>query len=406
MVLESKLCAIIYAMHLSRVLITNGLIYVLLLCQLPLFAQQAVVYRYEPPEQLTDGIRTGTLKDAGLDEAKIVAGANEILKGTYPNIHSLLIIRNGRLVFEKYFVGEDFHRGKGRLGVVTHDRDTPHDLRSVTKSIVGLAVIHAVAKRKIKSLDQPIFDFFPEHSKHADGDKKGITVKNLLTMTPGLAWNEDLPYTDPANSETAMDRSADPSEFVLSQKLLSKPGSKFDYNGGATHLLAEIIRKATGLPADEYVSRNLFAPLGIEKFEWVKGRNGYLIAASGLRLRSRDLAKISLMVMNDGRWNGKRIVPANLIKEATTKQIAVGQGPPGMTMDYGYQIWLPSYSMGDVKISTIGFNGNGGQVVQIDKDRKIISVVTAGNYNQWQLKKSSEDIHSDIIYPAIILNKK
>ncbi len=391
-------------MHGSRPLVAKGVILVLL--QLPLFAQQAATYKYVPPERLNDGLRTGTLKDSDLDEAKIVAGTNEILKGTYPNIHSLLIIRNGRLVFEKYFTGEDFHRGKGRLGVVEHSRDTLHDLRSVTKSILGLAVIHAVAKGKIKSLDQPVFDFFPEHLKYAEGEKKGITVKHLLTMSPGLVWDEDLPYTNPANSETAMDRSADPSEFVLSQKIVAKPGSTFNYNGGATHLLAEIIRKATGLPVDEYVSRNLFAPLGIEKFEWVKGRNGYLIAASGLRLRSRDLAKISLLVMNDGKSNGKQIVPANLIKEATTKQIALGQGPPGMTMDYGYQIWLPSFAEGDATRAVIGFNGNGGQVVQIDKERNLISVVTAGNYNQRNLKKSSEDIHPDIVHSAVIMNPK
>lgn len=389
----------------------NSILSVVLLAGLylipaPALSQSAPDYRYSPPVNLKDGIKTGTLRSAKIDEAKIVAGTNEILKGTYPNIHSLIIIRNGRLVFEKYFAGEDFHRGKGRLGVVEHSRDTLHDLRSVTKSILGLAVMHAVSKGKIKSLDQPIFDFFPEHSKYAEGEKKGITVKHLLTMSPGLTWNEDLPYTNPANSETAMDRSADPSDFVLSQKIVAKPGSAFNYSGGATHLLAEIIRKATDLPADEYVSRNLFAPLGIKKFEWVKGRNGYLIAASGLRLRSRDLAKISLLVMNEGKWNGKQIIPSNLVKEATTKQIALGQGPPGMTMDYGYQTWLPIVATGDASMSLIGFNGNGGQVVVIDKERNLISVVTAGNYNRRDLKKSSEDIHLDMVHPALVMQTK
>src|SRR6476661_8403319 len=81
------------------------------------FAQQPVVYKYSEPPDLGDGLRTGTLKDAGLDEATIVAGTIEILKGTYPNIHSLLILKNGRLVYEKYFSGEDVERGKRNLGV-------------------------------------------------------------------------------------------------------------------------------------------------------------------------------------------------------------------------------------------------------------------------------------------------
>ncbi|MBA3769560.1 MAG: serine hydrolase [Blastocatellia bacterium] len=394
-------------MNVHRSFTPKILVFVVsLFIQSLVLAQQPAGYRYTPPEKLNDGIRTGTLKDAGLDEAKIVAGTNEILNGTYPNIHSLIIIRNGRLVFEKYFTGEDFHRGKGRLGVVEHSRDTLHDMRSVTKSIVGLAVIHAFAKRKIKSLDQPIFEFFPGHVKHAEGEKKGITVRHLLTMSPGLEWNESLPYTDPANSETAMDRSTDPSEFVLSQKLLARPGSKFDYNGGATHLLAEIIRKATGLAADEYASRNLFAPLGITKFEWVKGKNGYLIAASGLRLRSRDLAKIGMLLMNKGKWDRKRIIPAKLVEEAMEEHVKLADDTrPEDLEGYGYQIWRLSTLIHGDRADRVEFSGNGGQKVQIDAANKLMVVVTAGNYNKRGLKKSSMHIYEDIVYPALLDRK-
>ena len=150
------------------------------------FAQQPVVYKYSEPPDLRDGLRTGTLKDAGLDEATIVAGTIEILKGTYPNIHSLLILKNGRLVYEKYFSGEDVERGKRNLGVVAHGIDTLHDMRSVTKSIVGMTVMIAHAQGKIKSLDQNVFEFFPEFAKYADGDKKTITLKHLLSMSSGM----------------------------------------------------------------------------------------------------------------------------------------------------------------------------------------------------------------------------
>src|SRR5688500_5968425 len=125
-------------------------------------------YRDAPPEKLNDGIRVGTLKDAGFDEARITAASEEIFKGTYPNIHSLLIFRKGRLVYENYFTGEDRERGVGAIGVVKHTRDTLHDMRSVTKSVVALALLHAVTTGKIRSLDEPVFDIFPEYRSHAD----------------------------------------------------------------------------------------------------------------------------------------------------------------------------------------------------------------------------------------------
>ena len=224
-------------------------------------------------------------------------------------------------------------------------------------------------------------------------------------MSASLEWNERIPYTDPANSEIKMNRSTNPIEFVLSQKLATRPGSEFNYSGGTTQVLAEIVKKATGLPIDEYTAKNLFAPLGITTFTWVKDRNGYPSAASGLRLRSRDLAKISLLLMNSGKWNGKQIIRSTLVEESVKSHMALPGGPPGLSMSYGYQIWLPSYSVGDVKISTIAFNGNGGQVVQIDKGRNIITVVTAGNYDQRQLKKASEDVYPDLVYPASVVSK-
>ncbi|CAN5227538.1 serine hydrolase [soil metagenome] len=394
-------------MYRYRPLIAKSIIFALLLFHLPLFAQQAATFKYVPPEKLNDGIRTGTLKDSGLDEAKIVAGTNEILKGTYPNIHSLLIFRNGRLVYENYFTGEDVDRGAGPIGIVKHTRDTLHDMRSVTKSIVGTAVMLAHAQGKIKSLDQPVFDFFPEYAKYADGDKKNITVKHLLTMRAGLEWNERIPYTDPANSEIKMNRSTNPIEFVLSQKLVARPGTVFNYSGGTTQVLAEIVKKATGLPIDEYTAKNLFAPLGITTFIWVKDRNGFPSAASGLRLRSRDMAKIGMLLMNKGRWNGKRIIPAKLADEAMAEHVKLipEDTRPGDIEGYGYQVWRLSTPINSVRSERVEFSGNGGQKVQIDTANQLMVVVTAGNYNKRGLKKSSFHIYEDIVYPALLDRK-
>ncbi|MEO6051026.1 MAG: serine hydrolase, partial [Pyrinomonadaceae bacterium] len=272
-------------------------------------AQHTADYKYSAPKMLGDGIVTGTLKSAKLDEAKLVAGTNEILKGTYANMHSVLIFRDEELVYENYFTGEDENNHIGPIGVVAHTRETLHDTRSISKSVVALAVLVARSQGKIKNLDQSVFDFFPEYAHHAVDEKKNITIRNALSMTSGLEWNEEISHSDPANSAVQINSAPNTIEFVLSRKLVNKPGTVFEYNGGMTQLLAAIIKKTTGSDIENFVKRHLLTPLGITKHEWAKLKTGEPDADSGLRLRSRDIARMGLLVMNSGKWNGKQILP-------------------------------------------------------------------------------------------------
>ena len=209
-----------------------------------------------------------------LQEQTLVAGTNEILKGTYANIHSLLILRDSKLVYENYFGGEDENNRVGSIGFVNHNRETLHDIRSITKSVVGLAVLIAHFQGKIKDLDQPVFDLFPEYEKYADGDKKQITIRHLLTMTPGLDWNEDLPPLDQKNTHFQMNNAPDPIEYVLSRRSIKKPGTAFEYNSGTTQVLAVIIKKTMGMNVEQLVKTHLFDPLGIKKYEWSNWTGG------------------------------------------------------------------------------------------------------------------------------------
>ncbi len=370
----------------------------------PAQSQAAPDYKYWPPAKLNDGIKTGTLRSAKIDEAKIVSGTNEILKGTYPNIHSLLIFRHGKLIYENYFRGEDIERGVGPLGVVEHTRDTLHDMRSVTKSIVAAAVLISHSQGTIKSLDDPIFDYFPEYAKYAEGDKNGVTIRHVLSMTAGLEWDEKIPYTDPRNSEIQMNTAADPIDYILRQKLVNKPGAIFNYSGGCSQLLAALIEKVTGMNADSYTQKYLFEPLGISKYRWVKIYNGDPSAASGLRLRSRDLAKFGLLMMNRGSWNGRSIIPSKLADEAMSVQAKIEDAKgneSGLEITYGFQIWQPSFLLNGERIFLQEFAGNGGQIVQMDRKNKIMVVVTAGNYNVRLPTNASADIYSQIVLPAL-----
>ena len=233
----------------------------------------------------------------------VMAAVDSINKGVYSNIHSLLILKNNKLVFEKYFEGEDAIIGKGCVGVRQHEVDSLHDIRSVTKSIVGASVLIAVANGQIESLDEPIFNYFPRLEKYKTDYKSEITIKHLLTMTDGLEWDENISYADTANSERRLNNSSDPVEYYLSRPSLHKPGTVFNYSGGCTQTLAVIIKKSSGLEIDEFVNQNIFKPLGITTFEWAKRKDGIPISASGLRMRSRDLLKFGLLYLNNGNYN-------------------------------------------------------------------------------------------------------
>src|SRR5580704_7035850 len=175
------------------------------------------------PVQLNDGIRTAYLSSVGVDSSLIDGLDSSVGKGIYPNIHSLLLCVQGKLVYENYWPGKDEKLGYN-LGIRAHSVDSLHDLRSISKSVVSACIGIAISQGKIKGTDQKIFDFFPEYAKLDTGLKKGLTIQHLLTMSPGWEWNEDLSYIDPSNSETIMDRSADPTAYILSQPMVNAPG--------------------------------------------------------------------------------------------------------------------------------------------------------------------------------------
>ena len=168
----------------------------------------------------------------------------------------------------------------------------------------------AIGKGMIKSVDKRIKGFFPKYE--FQGGKAYWTIEHFLTMTTGLEWNEKLPYNHPANDEIRMTFCEDPAGFVLNRSLSAYPGEKFNYNGGATQVLAEIIERTSHISLDRFAKEYLFNPMGILKFEWNKystwGGSHKFAAPSGLRLTSRDLMKIGLLYYHGGIWNDKRIL--------------------------------------------------------------------------------------------------
>jgi CubicO group peptidase (beta-lactamase class C family) len=328
------------------------------------------------PSQLRDGWGVARPGDVGMDSGRLCAINSRVRSGELASIHSVVVVRRGKLIFEQYFPGKDERWGKA-LGIVDFKPTTLHDVRSISKSVTSLLFGIAVGEGKIAGVEARVADYFPEYAKRIQPGIKAIRLQHLLTMTMGLEWDEEgVPYTDPLNSETQMDNAVDHRGFVLTRRIVAPPGKKFAYSGGATTLLAAVIEKATGLPVDRYGRIVLFEPLGIHDVDWIKFENGEPIAHGGLRLTPRALAKIGALYLSEGRWNNRQIVPASWIRESVRPR---AQANPGF--EYGYQLWLGSTTAGARKVDWAAAAGNGGQRIFVIPSLDMLVIITAGNYD-------------------------
>lgn len=348
-------------------------------------------YTYTIPAQLADSIAIGNLQEVGIDSLPIIQLTQLILADTFPNIHSLLIYKNNKLVYENYFAGKDEEIGR-KLGYIEHGLNDLHDCRSITKSITSACIGIAVKNGFINNIDHPIASYFPQYAKHFTGQKQQITIRHLLNMTSGLEWNEDISYRDPRNSELQMDGSADPIEFIISRNMVAAPGTTWNYNGGNTQLLAQIIQKVSGQNIAKFAEQHLFKPLGIQQYEWRSLYKDVPAAASGLRLRSRDLLKFGTLYMHEGAG----IVTPNWVKQSLQEPI---KRPSKRDSDagYGFQYW--TYTINGIPIQEA--KGNGGQRIFFCQQYQLLVVITAGNYNNWDIINDSKAAFEKYILPAM-----
>jgi CubicO group peptidase (beta-lactamase class C family) len=349
------------------------------------------------PVATDDGWSVAPPEAVGFDPAPLCQWAERRLATPRDNIHAILIVRHGQLVFEQYFTGDD-ERGGRPLGQVPYNRTRLHDLRSVSKTVTALLVGITLAQQQLASLDQPIFDFLPEYADLRSPEKARITLRHLLTMSTGLAWDETItPYTDPNNSAIRMSRAVDSYRYVLSEPVVTPPGAKYTYSSGATELLGAMLHKATGQRLDELARTVLFAPLGIGEFEWLHNADGNPAASWGLRLRPRDMAKLGQLVLAHGLWQGRQIVPRAYLDEATAPQLQ-GAG----TYFYGYQMWLGRSLVHQREIAWAAGVGLGGQRIIVIPSLDLVVVMTAGLYTNLPLQAIlTADLLNYFILPAV-----
>lgn len=307
-------------------------------------------------------------------------------KGELPGLHGAMAEYQGKPLAEVYFEGEDERWGQS-IGTVKHGPQTLHDLRSVTKSVVGLLYGIALWEGKVPEPSAPLYAQFPEYPDLAnDPQRAGILIEHVLSMQMGLEWNEDLPYSDPNNSEVAMERAEDRFRYILEQPIREAPGKNWIYSGGAAALIGHLIEKGTGQSLDDYAAEKLFGPLGITEFEWVSGQDGVISAASGLRLTLPDLMKIGRMVANEGEG----IVPQEWLKASFEPKVTIDQHTR-----YGY-LWYLTGPQNQISVAV----GNGGQRLTVQPARDLVVASFAGRYNDSASWQTSLKVLLDFAVPA------
>jgi CubicO group peptidase (beta-lactamase class C family) len=318
-------------------------------------------WRYHKPAVQSDGLETGLLSESGLDTALIHLLVNRIVDGTYPEVHSVLIMKDGKLVLEEYFYD--------------YDINTKHQLRSATKSFTGALVGIATDKHFIKQKNQTVLSFFPEYKiENPDARKNAITIENLLTQQSGFACN-DHDGNSPGN-ETKIYPTHDWIKTLLDLPMSYEPGHEAQYCSGNVLVLNRIVEKATHQPLHSFAKENLFDKLGVKDFDWdFVPDETHQASFSQLHLRPRDMLKFGKLYLDGGKWNGEQII-SKTWTDATFKQQSTVDG-----IGYSYLWWCENLTANGKVFHGVAAKGNGGQRIFIWPDENMIAVVTAGNYN-------------------------
>jgi CubicO group peptidase (beta-lactamase class C family) len=362
-------------------------------------------YSYKEPEETGDGWKTASLSNVGIDKTPIIEGMKSLIKLDEHPIHSILIVKNGKLVFEEYFNGNDIIfncAGEIELKQKEFDKDTLHCQTSVTKSITSTLLGIAIDQGKIPDINEKMLSYYPNYQNICI-EKENITLEHMLSMSSGIPWDESYSYDDPRNSLYQQLHCEDPVKYLFEQPVTNSPGSYFIYNSGTTNVLGDIIKDCSGMTLVEFAEQYLFKPLGVSDFYWIgfPFAKDIAIASSSLYLRPRDMVKIGQLYLQGGVWNGLQIVSEDWITESTCESIMVpvSENPiPILVHSYGYQWWRGTFDNGDT--DTFFAAGHGGQFIFVLPEHDMVIVFTGehfeGNYQGFY------NIINDVILNAIL----
>jgi CubicO group peptidase (beta-lactamase class C family) len=347
------------------------------------------------PARLADGWETIGMGEARLDAEALCKILHGVAGGS-DNLHSLLIARSGRIVAELYRKGQDRSARDFFFRKINFGPGDQHDMRSISKSVVGLLFGIVREDGKLPALSTPVVDLYPGYpTLTSEPARRSITIEHLLTMSSGLEWHETTAtYGSFSNDETRLFWDWSPVKFVLSRPVVVFPGQRFDYNGGNTTVIADLLERASGTSLDRLARTRLFEPLGITDSEWIGDLWGRPMAYAGLRLKPRDLLRIGQMMLDHGRWQGHQVVPAEWVAESIRPHIDTGKGPGS---GYGYFWWTGTVDWQGMKLPWSAAVGNGGQRLFLVPALDLAVVMTAGVYNDAGVAAKETDLFNRVV---------
>jgi uncharacterized protein (TIGR03437 family) len=311
----------------------------------------------------------------GMDSA-LLEQASEYVDKHCPTRFSLLVVRNGRLVFERYYKNSASSQA--------------NNIKSMSKSILSVLTGIALDEGLLEGVGQKLDEFFPEYFHPGiDPRKHDINLEHLLTMTAGFEWVENGPIT----GQWFMSR--DWHRFTIESTLTSTPGEVFNYSTALTHLLSGILTRVSGSTTRDFATSRLFAPLGMTCMRWSQDPRGYYFGGSEVWLTPRDLAKFGLLLLRNGQWEGRQVVSEQWLRDSCRLRVRTGAG----FGDYAYLWWKMTIRGYPVTLAS----GYGGQNIFLVPDLDLAMVTTAQSDIQatYQYYQDPYDLLSRYVLPAV-----
>ena len=347
---------------------------------------------YSTPPRLDDGWPVADAAATGWNIATLASMEAAIEGGQAPDTTSLLVVRDGRLVYERYF-------NKG-------GREVLNNTRSATKSVTALLVGAAVDRGLVPGAQAKVYGFFGDrHWQNPDPRKGDFTVEDLLTMSSQWECDDDNSFS--AGNEERMYVSADWTQFALDLPMRGYPswvrrpadsphGRAFAYCTAGAFLLGAIVEKASGQRLADFARDALERPLGIVHSQWQTASEGVGMGGGGTGYRARDLARLGQLVLDEGRWNGRQVISADWVRAMTTVHAQAREDA-----DYGYLMWRFGLDVAGTRHDAWAMSGNGGNSVFVLPADRLVVVITRTHYNQRGMHAQSQRLLTDYVLKAM-----
>jgi len=336
-------------------------------------------YSYVVPADIGDGWQVADLANEGFDATAIVDMMNRVVRGTYPGIDSVAIVKNNKLVLywwdqqRELDQFDDWIRNSDRERHVLHSTS-----KSFTSALIGIAIDQGhIASTQVRFLD--LFTY-PNYDNW-DPRKNDITLEDALTMRLGIEWDEwSRPYTDPQNDLVALEnRNIDWAKALLDLPMATDPGTEFAYNTAATIAIGQALQNATGMLMADFADAYLFLPMQITTADWWRSPTFLPVGGSGLFLETRDLAKFGQLYIDGGMWQGQQLVSAGWIADTVVPRVDISSWAT-YSEAYGFQWWLDELTYKGQPVETWVTSGYGGQYLFCVPSLDLVVAFTGHNY--------------------------